>query len=61
MINADGPQRTLIEQIHAELIASIEPLKDFDSQTLQRLKKLIEAGELSKAAKVMEAISPTPE
>jgi hypothetical protein len=54
-------QKTLIQQIHEELLSSIVTLDAFDEQTLQSLTRLIEAGELKKPKKVAEAISQSAE
>jgi hypothetical protein len=58
MARDDSPQKTLVQQIHEELFASIETLDAFGTQCIQQLRKLAEAGELKKPKKVTDVILP---
>ena len=49
-------QKSLVEQILDNMFASIAQKEEFDVDTIRRLKKLAERGDLKKAPRVAEAV-----
>jgi hypothetical protein len=54
-------QQSLVEQILNEMFTTLEERDEFDTHTIQRLKKLATSGNLSKIKKVAESIKSAPE
>jgi len=53
-------EKSLLEQIFDEMFANIEGRKEFDTQTLGKLRGLAAKGGLNKFVEINEAIKPTP-
>jgi len=49
-------QKSLIEQIFDDMFSNIEGRKEFDVQTIQKLRQLAICGDLKKVPQVTEAI-----
>jgi predicted transcriptional regulator len=54
-------QKSLVEQILEQMFASIEKREEFDTNSIQKLKQLASAGELTKTKQVIEAIKGVTE
>jgi len=61
MAEGNGIKKPLVEQILDEMFASIEVREEFDTPTIQKLKKLVVSGGLGEAKQVAKAIKSGPE
>jgi hypothetical protein len=60
MMDESPIQKSLVEQILDEMFANIEPRKEFDSETVAKLKHLATTGDLQKPAQVIKVIKSPP-
>ena len=61
MTNKADTQKSIAEQIFDEFIVILQGHKEFDTETLERLRQLAQNGDLRKAQQVAKAIKVLPE
>ena len=49
-------EKSLVDMILEEMYEGIEKKAEFDSETIEKLKRLVATSDLKKASKVMEAL-----
>jgi len=55
-MSEDIAEKSLVEEIVADMFVNLEELEEFDADVLQRLKQLAASGNLRKAREVIRAI-----
>jgi predicted PP-loop superfamily ATPase len=60
MTSQSSIPKSLVEQILDEMFANVEPRKEFDKDTIDKLKHLAASGGLDKVARVTEVIKSAP-
>lgn len=55
------PQKSITDEIFDEFLALLQEHKEFDAETIGKLRQLAQNGDLRKAAQVIKVIKVSPE
>ncbi len=61
MATEKSSSKTLVEQIVEETLTSIKKHNNFDEESVQKLKKLYESGNIKRVEQIIKAIKPRSE